>query len=244
MKKLNIYCTACFPKLNDTLPMMKVLEQAGADIIELGMPYSDPVADGPVIQEAGKVAINNGFTIPLLLAQLENMRNHITVPVYLMGYFNPVMQYGMESFVKKVAATGITGVILPDLPPHVYEKNYKQLFAAHNLKFVCLVTPETSEERIKYLDGISSGFLYAVSSSSTTGKNKDLGAQEDYFKRLSSLGLKNEILVGFGIKDKESFDMVTKHADGGIIGSAFIKTVQENLADWQIAAKQFIDTIK
>lgn len=244
MKKLNIYCTAGFPKLHDTLAVMQAIQDAGADLIEVGMPYSDPVADGPVIEAAGKQALANGMSIPVLFEQLRDMRKTISIPVYLMGYFNPMMQYGVEAFVKKAAEMGVTGLIIPDLTPAVYDKQYRALFEENNLRFVCLVTPETPEARVRYLDSISSGFLYAVSSSSTTGAAKDLGAQDSYFKRLKDMQLKNDVLVGFGISDKASFDAATQHLAGGIIGSAFIKTLASQPDNWESAATHFIRSIR
>lgn len=244
MKKLNIYTTAGFPQLEDTLAVMHTIQNAGADIIELGIPYSDPVADGPVIQAASKKALENGMSIHVLFSQLEDMRKTITIPVYLMGYFNPVLQYGVDQIVAKAADVGITGLIIPDLPPAVFDREYRSLFEKYGLNFVCLVTPETSEERIRYLDRLSSGFLYAVSSSSTTGNNKDLSAQEAYFKKLASLNLQNEILVGFGIHDKASFEVATQHVSGGIIGSAFVEILKEKPGEWNLLAAQFIGNIR
>ncbi len=222
---LNIYCTAGFPELEDTMKVIRSLQQNGADLVELGMPYSDPLADGPVIQESSLKAISNGMTITKLFEQLKDLRKDITVPVVLMGYMNPVMQYGFERFCRDAAAVGIDGFILPDMPMYEYEKTYGPVLKQHGLDLIFLVTPETPEKRIRQIDELSSGFLYAVSSSSTTGKDKDLSAGDEYFKRLHSMNLKNPVLIGFGIKDKQSFDHACRFANGAIIGTAFIKAL-------------------
>jgi tryptophan synthase alpha chain len=224
---LNVYCTAGFPALSSTLPVMKALQQSGADMIELGMPYSDPLADGPVIQASSTVALENGMTLATLFQQLKDFRKSIQLPVLLMGYMNPVLQYGFENFCRDAAATGVDGLILPDLPMYEFEKEYGRLIGKYNLDFVFLVTPETSTGRIQKLDALSTGFLYAVSSSSTTGKNTNLSDQVQYFARLKSMNLRNPVLIGFGIRDKESFSEACKYANGAIIGTAFIKAVED-----------------
>jgi tryptophan synthase alpha chain len=239
---LNVYCTAGYPQLNSTREVMKALQDNGVDLIELGIPYSDPLADGPVIQASGSKAIQNGMTVSKLFEQLQNFRNDIHVPVVLMGYINQVLQYGFERFCADAEKLGIDGLIFPDLPMYEYENEYKHIIKKYNLDFVFLVTPETSEERIKKLDGLSSGFLYAVSSSSTTGKEKDFSTTENYLKKLQSLNLKNPVLVGFGIKDKETFSRACKYANGAIIGTAYIKAL-ENTNDVKEATKQFLDKI-
>lgn len=222
---LNVYCTAGFPHLNSTLEVMESLQANGADIIELGMPYSDPLADGEVIQSSSLVALCNGMTIELLFEQLASMRKSIHIPVILMGYMNPILQYGFERFCKAAKEVGVDGLILPDLPLFEFETIYGSAIQANALDFIFLVTPETSEERLKKLDSLSSGFLYAVSSSATTGKDKDFSKVAMYLKRLKAFGLKNPFLVGFGIKDKESFNAVNEFANGAIIGSAYIKAL-------------------
>lgn len=224
---LNVYITAGFPQLDSTLMIMEALQSAGADLIELGMPYSDPLADGPVIQESSLQALSNGMTIEKLFEQLEGFRDTIHVPVVLMGYMNPVLQYGFEKFCEAAARVGVDGLILPDLPAFEYESHYGEIIHKSGLDFIFLVTPETSEERVRKLDALSTGFLYAVSSSSTTGKEKDFNAVVNYLKRLNGYQLKNPVLVGFGIKDRETFEAVTPYAAGAIIGSAFIKAVAE-----------------
>jgi tryptophan synthase alpha chain len=241
-KILNVYCTAGYPKLDSTLEVMKSLQDNGASIIELGMPYSDPLADGPVIQHSGSIALANGMTIAKLFEQLKDFRKEISIPVILMGYINPVLQYGFEKFCADAAAVGIDGLILPDLPEYEFETEYGAIIKKYNLGFIFLVTPETSEERIKKLDSLSTGFLYAVSSSSTTGSEKKAVNHREYLLKLRNLKLKNPVLVGFGIKDKASFDAVCQLADGAIIGSAYIKAL-ENSADVNAATKSFLSSI-
>lgn len=222
---LNIYITAGYPKSGDTLPIMSILQNYGADLIELGMPYSDPLADGPVIQESSTKAIANGMTLTLLFEQLKTMRETIHVPVILMGYMNPVLQYGFEPFCAHAAAVGVDGLILPDLPEYEFETEYGAIIKKYGLDFIFLVTPETSEQRLRKLDALSSGFLYAVSSSSTTGTDKEMEDVSAYLQRLKGMQLKNPVLVGFGIKDKATFEAACAHANGAIIGSAFIKAI-------------------
>jgi tryptophan synthase alpha chain len=224
---LNIYCTAGFPHLDSTLEVMQSLQKNGADLIELGMPYSDPLADGPVIQESSAKAIANGMTIKVLFEQLKDLRNTIHVPVILMGYMNPVLQYGFEQFCADAAASGVDGFILPDLPEYEYENFYEPVLRKYGLTFTFLITPETSEERIKKFDALSSGFLYAVSSSATTGSQQNTDGVEVYLKRLQSMQLKNPVLVGFGIKDKASFDRACRYANGAIIGTAYIQALNQ-----------------
>lgn len=240
---LNVYCTAGFPQLNSTLSVMKALQENGADLIELGMPYSDPLADGPVIQASSTRALANGMTIATLFQQLESFRKEITVPVLLMGYMNPILQYGFEKFCADAARVGIDGLILPDLPAYEFETEYGAIICKHGLDFIFLVTPETSEARIRQLDALSSGFLYAVSSSSTTGNDKDFSAVEQYLQRLQQMKLKNPVLVGFGIKDKSSFNSASKFANGAIIGTAFIKALEQPGKDVAAATKAFLSEI-
>lgn len=248
-KILNVYCTAGFPQLHSTMDVIKALQENGADIIELGMPYSDPLADGPVIQHSSSVALANGMTIKILFEQLSGLRRNPSLggvgeslPVILMGYMNPVLQYGFEQFCTDAAAAGIDGLILPDLPEYEFETEYGTIIKKYGLDFIFLVTPETSEERVRKLDSLSSGFLYAVSSSSTTGSEKNTGSVENYLQRLKGLSLKNPVLVGFGIKDKASFDAVCQQANGGIIGTAYIKAL-ENSGDVNAATKSFLASI-
>ena len=239
---LNVYCTAGFPQLDSTLTVMTALQTYGADLIELGMPYSDPLADGPVIQESSARSIENGMTIDRLFVQLKDMRSTIKVPVILMGYMNPVLQYGFEKFCMKAASVGIDGLILPDLPMHEYLTEYGNIIRNNNLDLIFLVTPETKEDRLRNIDALSTGFLYAVSSSSTTGNNKNINDQQAYFEKLQSMQLKNPILVGFGIKDRETFQAACKHTNGAIIGSAYIKAI-EHSNNITTDTKNFLQTI-
>lgn len=240
---LNIYCTAGFPALNDTLAILEALQESGADMVELGMPFSDPLADGPVIQESSTRAIANGMRISVLFEQLASFRSHIHVPVILMGYMNPVLQFGIENFCKKCAETGVDGLILPDLPIDEYETEYRPIFEKYGLHLIFLVTPETSEARIRKIDSVSKGFVYAVSSSSTTGKDKDMSSQQSYFKRLQDMRLHNPVLIGFGIRDKKTFDTACMHSNGAIIGSAFVKAI-ENSTNLRETVKTFVAGVK
>lgn len=241
-KLLSIYFTAGFPNLNDTVPIIEGLEQNGVDMIEIGLPFSDPLADGPTIQESSTQAIANGMTTSLLFEQLANIRQTVTIPLIIMGYFNPIMQFGLAKFCQKCAAIGIDGVIIPDLPLYVYENEYKAILEQYGLKNIFLITPQTSNERIAQIDAISDSFIYMVSSAAITGSQAGFGSEQmDYFKRIADLNLKNPQLVGFGIKDKEAFSQATKHQKGAIIGSAFIKFLKENTAN---AIKDFIALIK
>ncbi|MHA3043719.1 tryptophan synthase subunit alpha [Riemerella anatipestifer] len=243
MKKLNIYFTAGIPQLEDTAEIIKIIQEAGADMMEIGMPYSDPVADGEVIQQAHIKALENGMSIEKLFEQLAKIKGEIHIPIILMGYINPVLSYGFEKFCQKCQETSVNGLIIPDLPPIEFEKKYQTILKKFNLNFTFLVTPETSNERILYLDSLSSGFLYAVSSSSTTGNQSKTLKNEDYLNRLASLPLKNPLMIGFGIKNKIDFTTVTEQADGGIIGTAFVKILLEE-SDWKEKTKHFIQSIK
>lgn len=239
---LNVYCTAGYPQLNSTLEVMKALQDNGADMIELGMPYSDPLADGPVIQASGAKALENGMSIAVLFQQLKDLRKTIRVPVLLMGYMNPVLQYGFEKFCAAAAYVGVDGLILPDLPIYEFETEYGPVIKRYELDFVFLITPETSPERIAKVDSLSSGFLYAVSSSSTTGKDKDMNDQLEYFEKLHEMPLRNPALVGFGIRDKATFDTACKYTNGAIIGSAYIRAL-ENTKDINAATAAFLKSI-
>lgn len=242
-KILNVYCTAGYPHVNSTLEVMKALQDNGADMIELGMPYSDPLADGPVIQQSSSIALANGMTIKKLFEQLKDFRKQISLPVLLMGYMNPILQYGFEKFCADASSVGIDGLILPDLPQHEFETEYGSIIKKYGLDFVFLVTPETSVERIKKLDELSTGFLYAVSSSSTTGSDKNMTDVKTYLQKLKELQLKNPVLVGFGIKDKASFEAACVNTSGAIIGTAYIKALSEpgNLSD---ITRKFLQTVK
>lgn len=231
-KLLSIYFSAGFPALNDTVDIIKNLEKSGVDMIEIGLPFSDPLADGPTIQESSTKALKNGMHTALLFEQLKDIRKEVTIPLILMGYFNPMLQYGVEAFCKKCHEIGIDGFIIPDLPAQVYYEEYKSIFDRYGLLNIFLITPQTSDERIRYMDSISEGFIYMVSSASTTGAQSGFGAvQQNYFKRIADLNLKNPQIVGFGISNHETFTQATTHAKGAIIGSAFIKHIEANGVD-------------
>ena len=239
---LNVYCTAGYPKLTSIMEVLTSLQENGADIVEIGMPYSDPLADGPVIQGSNMLALENGMSIPVLFEQLKGLRPSIQLPVILMGYMNPILQFGLERFCETAASVGVDGIILPDLPMYEFETEYKELFSRHGLRFIFLVTPETSEERIRKIDTLTTGFLYAVSSSSTTGNNKELNHQEAYFRKLQEMKLTNPILVGFGIKDRPTFQAACRYTNGAIIGSAFINALARN-NDIAASTKEFLNEV-
>ncbi|MDM9632377.1 tryptophan synthase subunit alpha [Robiginitalea aurantiaca] len=223
---LSIYFTAGYPHLEDTLPVLRELQKNGVDMIEIGLPFSDPLADGPTIQESSMAALKNGMTTHRLFDQLRDVRSEIHLPLILMGYFNPVLQFGVEAFCEKCREVGIDGLILPDLPLEIYQKQYRAIFEKYGLKMVFLITPQTSEARIRTIDRTSDAFIYMVSTASTTGAQQGFDpAAEDYFKRVSEMNLKNPQIVGFGISNAQTFGQATKHAKGAIIGSAFIKTL-------------------
>ncbi|MCQ4035010.1 tryptophan synthase subunit alpha [Kaistella montana] len=241
-KKLNIYFTAGIPKLEDTPEILRIIQSSGADFVEIGMPYSDPVADGEVIQKAHELALSNGMTIAKLFEQLKSVKSEINIPVILMGYINPVLSFGFEKFCEECAESGVSGLIIPDLPPIEFEKNYRQILEKYHLNFTFLITPEISDERILYLDSLSSGFLYAVSSSSTTGNSQKVVNNEAYLSRISNLKLKNPVMIGFGIKNKSVFETITQKSAGGIIGTAFVKILMDN-NNWKEDSRNFIQSI-
>lgn len=227
---LSVFYTAGFPYLEDTVRIAEELEQAGADMIEIGIPFSDPIADGPVIQHSNNVAIGNGITLGIIFQQVEVIRKTVQLPIVLMGYLNPVMQFGMEKFVSECSRTGVDGVILPDLPVDEYVHRYKQLFEHYAVRFSFLITPTTSEERIRLLDACSSGFIYAVAASGTTGvRGAFTSDQQVYFHRLKEMQLKNPFMVGFGISTHATFNEACRYGSGVIIGSAFIQALAENV---------------
>lgn len=228
-KLLSIYFTAGYPNIDDTVSIIQNLEHRGVDMVEIGLPFSDPLADGPTIQASSTAALKNGMTTEKLFDQLKDIRQSVSIPLIIMGYFNPVLQYGVEAFCKKCQDIGIDGLILPDLPVDVYDEDYKAIFEKYGLINVFLITPQTSDERIRYIDSISNGFIYMVSSASTTGAQSGFGeAQTKYFERISKMDLKNPQIVGFGISNNETFIQATKFAKGAIIGSAFIKHLTKN----------------
>ena len=228
-KLLSIYFTAGYPNINDTVTIIQDLEKSGVDMIEIGLPFSDPLADGPTIQASSTQALKNGMTTEALFSQLKDIRKSINIPLIIMGYFNPMLQYGVEAFCKKCAEIGIDGLIIPDLPVDVYNEQYKATFEKYGLINVFLITPQTSVERINFIDSISNGFIYMVSSASVTGGNSGFGdEQTKYFKRIAEMNLKNPQIIGFGISNNETFTQATTHAKGAIIGSAFIKYLTKN----------------
>ncbi|MDN3494098.1 tryptophan synthase subunit alpha [Winogradskyella bathintestinalis] len=231
-KLLSIYFSAGYPQVNDTATIIENLEKSGVDMIEIGLPFSDPLADGPTIQASSTQALKNGMTSELLFDQLKDIRKTVSIPLIIMGYFNPMLQYGVEDFCKKCEAIGIDGLIIPDLPVDVYHEDYKHIFEKYGLINVFLITPQTSDERIRYIDSVSNGFIYMVSSASVTGSSSGFGdEQTSYFKRIANMNLKNPQIVGFGISNHETFTQATQYAKGAIIGSAFIKHLTKDGVD-------------
>jgi len=221
---LSIYYTAGYPELNTTIDIAEALEKAGVDFLEIGFPYSDPVADGPTIQHSSERALESGMTLNLLFEQLADLRKRVSIPILLMGYANPMIQYGVERFCKKAAEAGVDGVIVPDLPMYEYETLYADYFKANSLSNIFLVTPQTSEERIRKIDKLSNSFIYLLSSSSITGGSLNVSVNiEDYYKRVKAMELKNPAIIGFGITDNKSFSKACEYAAGAIVGSAFVK---------------------
>lgn len=226
---LSIYFTAGYPTLNSTLDIAEALEKSGADFLEIGFPYSDPLADGPTIQNSSQKALDNGMTLNVLFEQLADLRKRVSIPVLLMGYLNPAVQFGFEHFCKKAAEVGVDGLIIPDLPMYEYESLYKKNFTDNNLSNIILVTPQTSAERIRMIDELSDCFIYLLSSSSITGKQLQMSDVVDtYFKRIEDMQLKNPTVVGFGIGDKTSYQKACQYNRGAIVGSAFVKFLGEN----------------
>ena len=227
-KILSIYFTAGYPEIEDTENIILELEKSGVDMIEIGLPFSDPLADGPTIQRSSEIALKNGMTTKKLFLQLEKIREKVEIPLLIMGYFNPILQFGVEKFCRKCKELGVDGLIIPDLPVDEYELLYKQIFKENELLPVFLITPQTSGERIQAIDQASEGFIYMVSSASVTGSTGGFGeAQKSYFARVSRMGLKSPLIVGFGINNAETFQQATENTSGAIIGSAFIKHLSE-----------------
>jgi len=226
---LNVYFTAGYPQLNDTVSIIKLLDELGVDLIEIGMPYSDPLADGETIQSSGQVALKNGMSLAVLMQQIQTARESSSIPIIIMGYYNQMMQYGEERFLKAAHEAGVDGLIIPDLPMDVYEDRYSDLFDRYNLTMSFLITPETSDERVHQADGLSSGFLYVVSKSSITGSSSKISdRQKAYFNHINSLSLKTPRLIGFGIHNKATYDTACQYAQGAIIGSAFIRALNND----------------
>ena len=241
---LNVYFTAGHPNLNDTEEIILSLEEAGVDLIELGMPYSDPMADGPTIQNSGNIALKNGMNVRLLFEQVEAVRKKSNIPLIMMGYFNQVMQYGEEQFFRKCAAIGVDGLILPDLPVYVFEEKFKALFEELNLRISFLISPQTSEARIRQIDDLTKGFIYMVSSSSITGAKSGISDEQmTYFNRINNMQLKNPRLIGFGISNHETYATACKYSSGAIIGSAFIRTL-DKATDLKSSIKGFVEMVR
>lgn len=241
---LNIYFTAGYPNLDDTVTIIKTLDQAGADMIEIGMPYSDPMADGPTIQESGSKAIANGMTLSTLFQQLKDIRKETQIPLLFMGYLNQMMQYGVDKFLQECTAAGIDGLIIPDLPVDIYESELKEKIARSGLHMIFLITPQTSEDRIRKIDALAGGFIYMVSSASITGAKSGISdEQKKYFQRVNAMNLANPRLIGFGISNHQTFETACQYADGAIIGSAFIRHLGQNKDRVQEATREFVEDI-
>lgn len=240
---LSVYFTAGYPHLDSTLPIALSLQDAGVDFLEIGFPYSDPVADGPVIQHSSSVALENGMTLPKLFEQLQDLKNQIQIPVFLMGYFNPVLQYGVEAFCQSCKNSGVSGVIIPDLPLYEYETIYKDLFEKYEIPFVFMITPQTEDARIRRIDKLSKSFIYVLSSPSVTGQNLALSEETiQYFKKIKDMQLQSPLVVGFGIASHEAFKIATTYADAAIVGSAFVRLLErENPLQYTAG---FIDSIR
>ena len=224
---LSVYFTAGFPNLNDTVPVIQSLEKNGVKLIEIGIPFSDPMADGPVIQASGSKALENGMSLRILFKQLSTVRDSVQIPLVLMGYLNPIMQFGFDSFCAEAKRCGIDGVIIPDLPFEDYLENYKSIAEAHNVHIIMLITPETSDERIRLIDNHTGGFIYMVSTASVTGAKSSFGDENlAYFQRVNAMQLKNPRMIGFGISNKSTFDAACNNASGAIIGSKFVSLLQ------------------
>jgi tryptophan synthase alpha chain len=241
---LSVFFTAGYPRLNDTGTILKELEQNGVDLAEIGMPFSDPLADGPVIQHSSQVALQNGMSLKVLFRQLSESREQVSMPLILMGYLNPVLSYGIEKFLEDAHFLGIDGIILPDLPPEEYEEQYKPLFEKYALSNIFLITPQTPDERIRRIDSLSDSFIYMLSTSATTGTRKSgFDTHRNYFEHIRSLNLVHPLLIGFGIRSRETFEEACRYAAGAIVGTAFIEAIQqgENLPE-QI--RNFVSSIR
>lgn len=240
---LSIYYTAGYPTLDSTVTIAKALEDTGVDFLEIGFPYSDPVADGPTIQHSSQVALQNGMSLQLLFEQLKQLRKKVSIPVYLMGYVNPVIQFGVEKFCRACKEVGVNGTIIPDLPMYEYEDLYKSIFEENGISNIFLVTPQTSEERIRKIDSLSTNFIYLLSSNATTGTNLQVeGQAEAYFQRIKAMNLDNPFVIGFGIHNKQTFQKATAYAQGAIIGTAFVKLLEYD--DYLERIPEFIKTLR
>ena len=242
---LSIYFFFFFPTLEGTASTIKVLEKKGINMIEIGIPFSDPMADGPVIQHAATRALKNGMTLKLLFDQLKDIRKEVQIPLVLMGYLNPIMQYGFKDFCRTCRETGIDGVIIPDLPFKDYMEEYRSIAEEQDVRIIMLITPETSEERIRLIDEHTDGFIYMVSSAAITGAQKDFNAQKQaYFQRIADMNLRNPRMIGFGISNKQTFETASAHAAGAIIGSKFVTLLDEEDGDTEKAADKLLEALK
>lgn len=242
---LSIYFCAGFPTLEGTVDTIKALAKKGVSMIEIGIPFSDPMADGPVIQHAATCALNNGMTLKLLFSQLKNIRPEVQIPLVLMGYLNPIMQYGFENFCRTCQQTGIDGVIIPDLPFKDYMEEYRPIALKYDVKVIMLITPETSEERIRSIDEHTDGFIYMVSSAAITGAQKDFNTQkQEYFQRIADMNLRNPRMIGFGISNKQTFEAASAHAAGAIIGSKFVTLLDEEKGNAEKAIDKLLEALK
>ncbi len=240
---LSVYFTAGFPKPNDTVPILESLQKYGVDMAEIGIPFSDPLADGPVIQNSSQIALKNGMNLKKLFSQLANIRASVHIPLVMMGYLNPIMQFGFENFCSECKKVGVDGMIIPDLPMDVYLTEYREIVEKNGLDFIFLITPETSEERIHQIDEHTHGFIYMVSSAGVTGTQNSFDHHIDYFNRINSMHLKNPRLIGFGISNKLTRETASRYSSGVIIGSAFIKALQES-SDVESAVKLLIKKLE
>jgi tryptophan synthase alpha chain len=240
---LSVYFTAGYPKPEDTVPVLKALQSNGIDLVEIGIPFSDPIADGPVIQQSSHIALQNGMSIRKLFSQLTDIRAQINIPLVMMGYLNPVMQFGFENFCRECSRVGVDGMIIPDLPMSDYLNEYKSVAEKYGLKFIFLITPETSAERIREIDDNTAGFIYMVSSAAVTGTQQSFDTRITYFTRINAMNLRNPRLIGFGVSNKATLEMVNQHASGAIIGSAFIKALNEH-AEIENAVKNLLNNLK
>ena len=243
-KILSIYFCAGHPTLEGTAETIKTLEKKGVDMIEVGIPFSDPMADGPVIQDAATKALRNGMSLKKLFSQLEGIRSDVNMPLILMGYLNPIMQFGFEAFCKRCTEVGIDGVIIPDLPFKDYLEEYKPVADKYDIRIIMLITPETSDERIRFIDEHTDGFIYMVSSAATTGAQKEFGDQKQaYFSRINAMNLKHPRMIGFGISNKQTLEAAQANAAGAIIGSKFVKLMEET-GDAETAMDQLLEALK
>ncbi|MGM9796042.1 MAG: tryptophan synthase subunit alpha [Parabacteroides sp.] len=241
---LSVYFTAGYPRLDDTTQILRELEAKGVNMVEVGIPFSDPMADGPVIQESSTQALRNGMSLRLLFQQLKEIRQTVRIPIILMGYLNPIMQYGFEAFCQSCAEVGVDGMIIPDLPYADYMADYKAIADRYDLKMIMLITPETSEERIRLIDAHTSGFIYMVSSAATTGAQQSFNEQKQaYFRRINAMNLRNPRLVGFGISNKATFEAAASNSSGAIIGSKFVQLLKSEptISD---AVDQLLEALK